>query len=581
MLDGIIPVLGGPAMKQGRSNKKTRRHHVDWVTPRPMEEALAFLGQVSSIYSKSGLLSAELHSLVDEGKLLEVVNYRIPTDIDVNDYRGARQIQALFSKQCWIDLGLDPLHEGVKAFIKAEEHCVKTNERFLSEERGDPRVCAVLAVAREKLRQLFGSVPSLQALNPRYGPGANTRVKMAQASLSGKLSAKLACSENMFPFVDRYLAEMPYLAEHHSLKDKRCFPLWVDDPDLAVRHKVVVHVDLGNLCFVPKSAKTHRPIIVEPPLNGFWQLSVGAYLKDRLRLFSVDLTDQNRNRSLARIGSEGGGLATLDLSSASDTISWAVVADLIPPEWLEFLEQLRTGSIFYDGSAYRLEKFSSMGNGFTFELESAIFWALAYGCVFCEKEDVSNIGIFGDDIIVPERTVPLLLETLDWCGFLVNPDKSFWSGKFRESCGADWLDGQDVRPFYVRDEISDRTLYIIHNWAMRRGERELASLAEAWTWKALRLYGPDGYGDGHLLGSHSLYSRREDRRRGWCGGYFDTYSQRPKRSKNRGLGDWLLPTYSVYVRSGAELETDPYLIRGGDGYVRTPVYTQTTSIFCG
>jgi hypothetical protein len=550
-----------------------------WLCPRWEEDAKAFLLEVATVLKTRGSCSKQLAEMADCGKLREIVDFEIPLDLELDDYRASRQIQALFNKQCWINLGYDPLLEGVKAFIKAEQRCIETNIRF-EMFGGSSSVRHVFNMARDRLSTLLGEVPSLEELRVRFGPGANTSTKMAEASLSGKLSAKLACSEDLLPYVGDFLAEVPHVAAHHSEKSHVLLPLYTGDPDKVI-HRVTIGVDDGKLVFVPKSAKTHRPIVVEPIINGLFQLGVGSYLKDRLAAYGLNLRDQERNRKLARKGSIDGSLATIDLSSASDTLSWGLVADMLPSGWLDLLAKLRTGTFTYDGKAYSLEKFSSMGNGYTFELESAVFYCIAWACVSSVSGDVSSIGVFGDDIIVPSEATPILFEVLDHCGFWVNNSKSFWSGPFRESCGADWLLGEDVRPFYIRDEISDKTLYCFHNWAMRRGERELASLCESWTWEQNRLYGPDGFGDGHLLGSHDLYSSRLSRRSGWEGGYFDTYSLRPKRHQKRRSGDWIVPTYSVYARTGAESPTDPYIVRGSEGYVRTPLYTLSTTIFCG
>jgi hypothetical protein len=38
-------------------------------------------------------------------------------------------------------------------------------------------------------------------------------------------------------------------------------------------------------------------------------------------------------------------------------------------------------------------------------------------------------------------------------GFKVNAAKSFWTGKFRESCGTECYDGVDVKPVYLRRDI--------------------------------------------------------------------------------------------------------------------------------
>jgi hypothetical protein len=565
-------------IESGLVDPKAYKGLTDWLAPRQYKDALSFVTAVSAIYSKRGVFSMGLHKLVEAGEFRAVVECKVPTDLSLDDYRGSRQIQALFNKSAWIDLGYNPLLEGVNAFLRAELRCEEVNRNLLS--TATTAVRQIFHLASRKISTVLGEVPPLESLEFRYGPGANTSVRMAEASLSGKLSATLACSEDMFPSVGILLSQFPNLVEHHSVKSNVLFPLWVDDPE-ETRFLVPVRKDDGKLVFVPKNCKTHRPIIVEPVLNGLFQLGVGSYLKGRLRSVGLDLTDQERNRKLAREGSIKGNLCTIDLSSASDTLSWGLVADLLPPDWLEFLSQFRTGTFSYEGASYRLEKFSSMGNGFTFELESLIFWALAWASTRSVGGDVSTIGVFGDDIIVPSEATQTLLEVLDSAGFWVNPEKSYWEGPFRESCGADWLSGEDVRPFYLKDEVSDKTLFCFHNWAMRRCERELASLCESWTWEHNRIYGPDGYGDGHLLGSHSLYAPRKFRRRGWEGGFFDTYSLRPIRLQKRRPGDWLVPGYSVYARTGLESPTDPYVTRGSEGYRRTPIYTLTATIFCG
>jgi hypothetical protein len=135
-------------------------------------------------------------------------------------------------------------------------------------------------------------------------------------------------------------------------------------------------IDDGKLEFVPKNAKTFRSTVTEPVLNGLTQLAIGDFLFDRLKRSGLDLRDQTRNQRLALEGSLTGALATLDLSSASDTISRELVYHLLPLEWAHFLGLSRTGHIKYRGQRYTLEKFSSMGNGYTFPLESLIFGLL-------------------------------------------------------------------------------------------------------------------------------------------------------------------------------------------------------------
>lgn len=227
---------------------------------------------------------------------------------------------------------------------------------------------------------------------------------------------------------------------------------------------------LGNGLFtVPKNSNIDRAAAKECDLNTYLQLGVGRFIKNRLKHLvkgtgssrvhiGVDLFDQTWNQELARRGSVDDSLATIDLSSASDSISDRLVWDLLPPRVYEYLDMIRSHrAVMPDGTSHKWAMFSSMGNGFTFELETLIFWALAHACVhylYGLRGDNTSISVYGDDIIVPSACAPLLLDVLKSVGFLPNTEKTFISGGFRESCGSHWFKGIDVRPFYVREPIT-------------------------------------------------------------------------------------------------------------------------------
>jgi hypothetical protein len=519
---------------------------------------------------------------MQEGNYRGVVEFKFDymAAFTVDDFRNARQIQALLSKQDWLDLGYNPKSVGEEAFMKAEERCRLTNDR-LDSERPQGRVSVVSYHAVRKISEILGDVPRLEELTFLYGPGATTNVKSAEASAIAKLSASPMCSEDCLPHVGELLAEFPYLTMHHGTHNavKTAIYSNIGSGEHVVT-EVPVSVSCGKLVFVAKSAKTMRPIVVEPILNGLAQKGIGTYLKKRLlKVSALDLSDQERNRASALVGSTNGSLATVDLASASDTLCIGTVAELLPPNWFDFLSRYRTGEVVHKDQVIQLEKFSSMGNGYTFELESLIFYSLAFGVCQVLGLRTGEVSVFGDDIIIPTEGFSLLQEVLEYYGFEVNSEKSYSFGPFRESCGADWFCGSDIRPFYLRDQISEQTLYLFHNWAMRRCERELANLILEWTLEPLRLFGPDGYGDGHLIGSYSLRSNRQNRRNGYEGGFFDTYMLRPRRIKKRRAGDWLYPGYSNYARSSLEGPSDPHIVRGTSGYVRMSIYTLARSIF--
>ncbi len=494
-----------------------------WIYPMTKEADEAFCTMVAADLRSSGVYSDFMSELVHAGKIRELVLVNVPKDIDVTDYRGATLIQAMYSKNNDLDLGFNPLKAGVEAAIAAELQCRRVNEYF-GQTCPYGGVAMAVSLARRKIKWVLGKVPSLDSLRFRFGPGASTTIKRADACFENKLAAPLVCSEEMLPVIDEVLREFPLWARSKT-------PVPHSDVEQGVEvSSCDIVVDTAKLIFVEKNAKTHRPICVEPLLNGFMQLGIGAYLKDRLRIHAKqDLGDQVRNQSLAQAASVSGNLATIDLSSASDTLAFSVVFDLLPEEWVDLLATFRTGHMNYGGREYELEKFSSMGNGYTFELESLIFWALSSACTELSGEDRDLVSVYGDDIIVPVKAVDLLMATLTWCGFNLNREKSFWTGKFRESCGADWLDGDAVRPVFKKTRLSPQWLAVFHNWAWWRGHSALCTIAKSFIPRDLQLFGPPGYGDGHLLGPwNTARLPRHERRRGYEGCRFDTFRETPR-----------------------------------------------------
>jgi len=461
------------------------------------------------------------------------------------DCLTVRQITALWSKRSDIRLAVDRREVAVRKFIESEELCRMTNVAWRERAAGRfslPRgVESKLFRAQRKISSILGDVPSFSDLKIRFGPGATTQVKKQKAHPRRKLSQELACSEDMIPILQSVLEEVP---------------LWVDFLGHTFREggdlvTVSSHIHDGKLVFVPKSAKTDRPVVVEPSLNTMFQAGIGDHIAARLRTRGIDIRDQRRNQIAARSGSIDGSLATLDLSSASDTISKELVFDLLPYEWADLLSHLRTSSVSYQGTSYRMEKFSSMGNGFTFPLETLIFYALACSCV--KEVDEQIVSVYGDDIIVPTYAYDDLVELLRVTGFVPNTAKSFSCGPFRESCGHDYHRGINIRPCYVKGPLAGYDLFRLHNFLWRQGDHDLASFLADFIGPQIRIYGPDGYGDGHLLGDHQL--RPHGRNYGWSGYTFETFTFRSVKELAVLPGDRVFPFYSTYV-SGSDRSSD-------------------------
>jgi hypothetical protein len=137
-----------------------------------------------------------------------------------------------------------------------------------------------------------------------------------------------------------------------------------------------------------------------------------------------------------------------------------------------------------------------MGNGFTFELESLIFFAAA-SAVVDYLGLPSTVSVFGDDVILPAQAFDLFASYSSFLGFKVNPEKSFAQGPFRESCGSYYFGGTDCKPLYLKKRLRDvESLYKLANGvrllAHRYGFNRScdASFLDCWTAILLRIPEP-------------------------------------------------------------------------------------------
>jgi hypothetical protein len=298
-----------------------------------------------------------------------------------------------------------------------------------------------------------------------------------------------------------------------SLPSWACLQTDTDYPAWVTPLPVVVP---GNrVTFVPKNAKTDRAIAVEPTVNIWFQLGIGRVIREKMRRHGWNLRDgQETNQALARLGSLDDSLSTIDLERASDTISARLVEYLLPSDWFAALNSVRSQFGEFPGQGFApYQKFSSMGNGFTFELESLIFWALSSSVAQHNGYNPFWCTSYGDDIVCPSGVYEELVRYLSLCGFTVNLEKSFARGPFRESCGKDYLRGSLVRPAYLKEvpdnplswiKIANNLKRLAHVWADHQGlDRRLKpayDFAVSMIPRQIRrLSVSDGYGDIALI----------------------------------------------------------------------------------
>ena len=303
---------------------------------------------------------------------------------------------------------------------------------------------------------LFGPTFSKLDLNvyngeivPRHGPGKTAdkltgNSKYRQLEWTDRLESVFPASENLIP-------NFRYIQSLDELK-------WLD-PGTERPVRVVA---------VPKTMKTPRIIAIEPTCmqymqQGLMEKFVEYLERDPLVQDMVGFTDQTPNQRLACEGSSSGELATLDLSEASDRVSYRLVSKLLENYGNLHEAVMATRSLRADVPGYGiipLTKFASMGSALTFPLEECVFLcAVFFGIERALNRRITrklvssfrgSVRVYGDDIIVPVDFVQHVIAALELFGFKVNRSKSFWTGKFRESCGREYYDGHDVSIFRVR-----------------------------------------------------------------------------------------------------------------------------------
>lgn len=382
---------------------------------------------------------------------------------------AAHQIAALVRKFPWQkdQVVLDPEAAAKQKFWHAEHKCHRVNQRFVAYRKRSPYELQ-LSQMRSWIQYVLGPSPCLEEVfnGAGFGPGANVGIHGNATNLARKiLHETWSVSPGSLEDAWSCVVRLPHLVEllnreggtlrypvrlqeftnitYVDSVSPTCF-LDVDSARNQYLEKTCI-TPYNKIAFVPKTAKTHRTIAVEPLLTLLVQKGIGTLMRKKLKRVGVNLQDQAINQRMAREGSvDPDSFVTIDLESASDSVSRELVRTLLPPDWYDLLDRNRCKSFMLDGVIYPYNKFCSMGNDFCFPLESLLFAAATQ--VVGAGQLGRDVAVYGDDIIVRARYADGLISLLGTCGFTVNKRKTFLQGPFRESCGADWFGGEDVRP---------------------------------------------------------------------------------------------------------------------------------------
>lgn len=409
--------------------------------------------------SSGTALGQRYASLAEAGQFESIVTdkFDFTSDRSVSDFSIDYGLYTFLRKYTGPLFHTDKREKAIQSFVSSERKNLETNRRLRYGTGSQTGVEGFLLKARRKIFRILGTFDYDEFFRCcDWGPGATATLKASEATLEAKMTE---CPLHVSPRAVR-LINAQFASD---LKWAKARFADVEGP-VSFLAADFLAVDCSRFTTVEKDCRTDRTIDIQPTGNLFLQKGIGKMLRRRLKRVGIDLDDQSRNQELARLALKQ-RLATLDLANASNSVSSELVNVLLgpygpldegaDPTWYRLMSDTRTAYTFLEGEELYLQMFSAMGNGFTFELETLIFYAL---CESVQDEfDLPNrvTSVYGDDIIVNQEISSTVVDVLAYAGFEVNAEKSFFSGNFYESCGKHFYKGEDVTPVYQKEIVTD------------------------------------------------------------------------------------------------------------------------------
>ncbi len=398
----------------------------------------------------------ELNNMVGANSLKTIVNVPI--------FMGKAFEKAL----CCDSLAVDYIRQLSYVFYKLEvEHDQDTVDRFLESFRKvDSELPTIDSLSSDSnkvalvsgMRRIIGRIlcnTDPTNIRPCHGSGATAcQTKNWDKYHKLRYYPKL---DDVFPYPEYFFYSPTHLVD-----------------ELEKLEKSTVSISRARVCLVPKDARGPRVISCEPAELMYIQQGIMSLLYEVLENHplttgQINFVDQGVNRALAREGSLTGELATIDLAEASDRVSLSLIELVFPPRWVEALKACRSEeTLLPDGTLVKLNKFAPMGSSCCFPVEALVFWACAQASLQIQnpyefKRVGANVFVYGDDIIFDSDYFEQITMGLSLIGLVVNKDKSYFKGPFRESCGGDYHLGYDVTPIRVRKAFESSSTSLLTN----------------------------------------------------------------------------------------------------------------------
>jgi len=443
---------------------------------------------------------------------------RLVSEPNIDAIQAIRQISLMFGK---VNLPCSDARESraLRGFINCEHDIKSSYSQLVDADKH--QLARVGTLAMGDMMSIVDRKIYNGDLTPKHGPGA-TADKLVGNHKYVQTEWPRRLEEGYFPhgefLFSSWSQSNPYSADYTEID--------IIEPGAERPVRVVT---------VPKTLKTPRIIAIEPTCMQYAQqavmeILVEAIQDDYILNHFIGFDDQEPNQLMAKEGSRYGTLATLDMSEASDRVNNQHVRLLSGsfPHFSGALDQTRSRKADVPGhGVIRLAKYASMGSALCFPIEAMVFLTI----VLCGIEDVLNrpltrkdllgligqVRVYGDDIVVPIEYVHSVVSKLHTFGYKVNADKSFWTGKFRESCGKEFFNGEDVSIVRVREDLPTQRRHVkeiisttsLRNQMYFAGNWKTASWLDEWMERVIPF--PTVHSTSPVLGRHTLLDYQSDK----------------------------------------------------------------------
>lgn len=428
-----------PGILRSRAYSRDRKYLATASEPELLQE-LPVVGK--NLDRHLCLAQEECFGLADDASLTLSQAKRFPYLLegvrgrDAACIKAFRQIHLLYAKYEYSV----PADEAIRGFVQRQQELPTSLPRT-----------PLLMCARDLVSRVLSHV-DWEDIIPRHGPGSTATGEKPWEKMDFK---------RIYLDLQRYYpADQYFFMNVHHLSD-------------ALDGNEIPFVELPDshckIVAVPKDFRGPRIIAMEPLEKQWIQQGQRRILVRRLESHSltrgyVNFTSQDVNRSLALRSSVRKDYSTLDLKDASDRVSCALCDSIIEEPAISYLRASRSvGALLPSGEVVMLRSFSPMGSAVCFPLESLVFYALSLSavhlarrpeCLFPRsrewKEILGAVYVYGDDLVVDSRYSQPVIDALTSVGLVVNRDKCCLQGSFRESCGLDAYNGQEIQPVRVK-----------------------------------------------------------------------------------------------------------------------------------